>query len=198
MLSCKQVQDQLPQYVADGEPMSPYYAALRTHLYSCSACQAYAHRLRSVEDALRTCPPVHPSPLLTNRILRTVGRERAEAEEWQPLSWDVWVPIATFIMALIIASASLSQEMLAPVRDTRMAEMLAAWSHFLQSRSSLWGSTKRDLLWAVARGILATIAGLGMGITLAYWSERGGASLQDLEQRLTNTAERLWERTRHV
>jgi len=198
VLSCKQVQEQLPQYVADGEPMIPYYAALRTHLASCSACRAYANRLRSVEDALHTYPHVHPSPLLTDRILRAVGRKRAEMEEWYPLSWDVWVPVLAFVMALLIASASLSQEMLASVSDMRLAKTLATWPHVLQSRSAFWESIEKDLLWAVASGIFATMAGLGMGVTLAYWSELDRANLVDIEQRLTNTAQRLWKRARHV
>ena len=198
MLSCKQMQEQLPQYVADGEPRAARYAPLRLHLASCPACRAYVCRLRSVEDALHTYPRARPSPLLTDRILRAVGRERAEMEEWHPLSWDIWVPIAVFVMALLIASASLPQEMLARVPDARMTETLATWPRFLCSESSLWESMGKDLLWAVASGVFATMAGLGMGVTLAYWSKLNSLNLGDMEQRLANTAQRLWKRARHV
>ena len=178
--------------------MERHYAPLRTHLTSCSTCRAYARRLRSVEDALRTYPRAHPSSLLTDRILRAVGRERAEMEEWHPLSWDVWIPVLSFVMALLIASASLSQEILARVPDSQLAEMLATWPRFLQSGSTLWESMEKDLLWAVASGIFATIAGLGMGLTLAYWSKLDAFDPGQVEQRITNTAQRLWKRTRHV
>jgi hypothetical protein len=57
---------------------------------------------------------------------------------------------------------------------------------------------ERDLLWAVASGIFATMAGLGMGVTLAYWSKLNSLDLGDMEQRLANTAQRLWKRARHV
>ncbi|MFP3896452.1 MAG: zf-HC2 domain-containing protein [Anaerolineales bacterium] len=198
MLSCKRAQERLPQYIADGECAFPRYEALRTHLASCPECRAYARRLRLVEEALHTYPRVHPNPLLTDRILKAVGRERAAMEEWHPLSWDVWVPIVVFVMALFIASASLPQGMLARVPDTRLTETLAVWPYFLQGRSTLWGRMERELLWAIASGIFATMAGLGMGITLAYWSKVNAFDLGDLEQRLTSTAQRLWKRARHV
>ncbi|MFO7918161.1 MAG: zf-HC2 domain-containing protein [Anaerolineae bacterium] len=198
MLSCKRVQEQLPQYIADGERASPRYEALHRHLASCPACRAYAQRLRLVEEALHTYPRVHPSPLLTDRILEAVGKERAAMEEWHPLSWDVWVPVMVFVMALFIASVSLPQGMLARVPDTRLTETLAAWPHFLQSRSALWGRVEKELLWAIASGIFATMAGLGMGITLAYWKKLDAFDLGDLEQWLASTAQRLWKRARHV
>ena len=196
MLSCKRAQEQLPQYIADGECATPRYEPLRAHLASCPTCRAHARRLRLVEEALHTYPRAHPSVLLTDRILRAVGRERAEREEWHPLSWDVWVPVAAFVVALLIASASLPQEMLSRVPDMRLAETLANWPHSLQSRSTLWGNMGKDFLWAIASGIFATMAGLGMGVTLAYWSKF--SDLGDLERRLSNTAQRLWKRARHV
>ncbi len=198
MLSCRRAQEKLSQYIADGEPASPHYGALRNHLASCSACRAHARRLRQVEEALHTYPRAHPNPLLTDRILKAVGRERAAMEEWHPLSWDMWLPVVVFILALLIAGASLPQGILARVPDTRLTETLVTWPSFLQSRSALWGKMEKELLWAVATGIFASIAGLGMGITLAYWSKLDAVDLGDLEQRLTNTALRLWRRARHV
>lgn len=198
MLSCKRAQEQLPQYVADGERASPRYAALRTHLASCAACRAHAQRLRLVEEALRTYPRAHPTPLLTDRILETVGRERAAMEEWRPLSWDVWVPVIVFVMALLIASTSLPQGMPARVPDTRLTETLATWPYFLQTRSTLWGKMDKELLWAVATGIFATVAGLGMGVTLASWNKLDAFDLGGLERRITSMAHRLLKRARRV
>lgn len=198
MLSCERMQERLPQYIADGERATPRHEALRAHLASCPACRAYAQRLRLVEEALRTYPRAHPSPLLTNRILETVGRDRAAMEEWHPLSWDMWVPVVVFVLALLIGSVSLPQEMLARVPDTQLTETLATWPYALQGRSALWGKMEKELLWAVASGIFATMAGLGMGLTLAYWSRLDSLDLGDVEQRITSTAQRFLKRARHV
>lgn len=198
MLSCKRAQNLLPQYIADGERVTSHDEALCAHLASCPTCRAYAQRLRLVEEALHTYPRAHPSPLLTDRILKAVERERAAMEEWHPLSWDVWVPIVVFIMALLIASASLPQGMLVRVPDTQVTETLAHWPYFLQTRFAVWEQIEQELLWAIASGIFATMAGLGMGITLAYWSKLNTPDLGDLEQRITNTAQRLLKRARHV
>lgn len=93
----------LAQYVADGEPASPEYGQLRIHLAQCSFCRGYLLKFRQVEDALKSYPKVTPNTELSLNITRIVADTQTRPSEWRAFPWTVWVPVATIMVASLVA-----------------------------------------------------------------------------------------------
>jgi len=189
---CEQIRRQLPQYVADGEPMLAAYSGLREHLRVCPSCRAFAARLRLVEGALRTYPSVSPAPEMTEKIISSISSEsQARQEEWHLLPWDVWVPVLAFVLAVAIALMSIPSGLLsataAPAWSTvvvKLPSALSAWLGSLQIGESQF--------WAIWIGIFAATAGLGISLSLSNWTPKHSQSLDRLETRVTDVAARFW------
>ena len=198
MSLCEPFRRQLPQYVADGEPLEAAYNSLREHLRVCPACNAFAERLRLVEGALRTYPSVSPAPDMTERIMQAVSSEsQTRQEEWQILPWDVWVPVLAFLLAVAIALMSIPADLLsagaAPEWGTvviHLPRFLNAWLGSLQIGEGQF--------WAIWIGIFAAMAGVGISLSLSNWTPEHSQSLDRLETRVTDMATRLWGHGRRV
>jgi predicted anti-sigma-YlaC factor YlaD len=200
MQFCEQMQQLLPQYVADGEPALSDYGALREHLSVCMACQDYAMRLRTVEHALRSRPLVSPGPAMAERVVRTLSRENDPAEEeWHWLPWDVWLPALAFALAILIAVMSIPQHLLAGSGTPTLVGNLATWpdmlSFWLTSLQTRLGETVFRAIWL---GVFATTAGLGISISLACWNAVNSESLDHLESRFSSLADRVRHPWRHA
>jgi hypothetical protein len=200
MLLCKHVQRLLAQYIADGEPALSTYSALREHLNVCTACRDYAMRLRTVENALHTYPFVSPDPATAERVVRTLFLENRPAEEeWHWLPWDVWVPALAFALAILIAVMSIPQHLLVGAGTPNLEGTLAVWpsvlSAWLTSLQSRLGETVFRAIWL---GVFATTAGLGISLSLVCWSALNSESLDQLESRVSDLAERVRHPLRHA
>ena len=101
--------DDLAQFIADGEPSTIAYQALRSHLASCPSCQVLAEHLRMTEDALHSMPLVGVSPALRPNVAMIIKREQASIPEWKPFPKMVWIPtaalLAVTVAALVLAPA---------------------------------------------------------------------------------------------
>ena len=193
MLTCERTQEQLPQYVADGEPASTQYAAIRAHLRACRPCRAEARRLRLVEEALRSYPPVRPDASLAARILEALSAEgSAQKEEWRLFPWDVWVPALSFALAVLLAMMFIPPHLL-PVTSVQGFESgLANWPSSVDAWTKLPSLLEEDVFWSAWSGIFAATAGIGLSLSLACWSALNSRSLGNLEEHITDAAHRLW------
>ena len=200
MRRCEYVRDQLPEYVADGEPALVSYRELRAHLQGCPLCQAYARDLRLVESALHAYPPVSPPAALAASILERIRHENQTIEEgWYLLPWDIWLPLAAFALALLIAVMSMPPRLL----DAATAELNMNIQQWPNSVDQLVGHLEtaaswQDLFWAIWSGLFATTAGLGIGFGLANLNQAIGERLSALEHQVSSVASRLLGYARHI
>ena len=204
MSNCERIQEQLPEYIAAGEPASvatvvPNRRDVSVHLSRCSLCQAYARDLRLVEQALHAYPLVSPPPSLVAAILeRVMHEDQIVEEEWHLLPWDIWVPLAAFALALMIAVMSMPPHLL----DAATIELEANIRQWPTSLAQLVGQlgtgSEQDLFWALWSGFFATTAGLGIGFGLANLHAAIGERLSALEDRVSSVASRLLDHARHI
>lgn len=200
MSLCERVLQELPQYVADGEPPMTCYEGLRAHLRACPACRAYAARLRIVEDALRTYPAASPAPEMAALVMHRISMPGSRGEhERFPLPWVVWVPALAFVLAFLLAMMSIPPS-LAPTPpvlevESSFTNWLSVVDAYLESIRALMS---KDLFWAVWSGVFATTAGLGLSLSLACWSTRNSQRLGQLEERVTDMAAELWNHARRA
>ena len=199
MHPCEQIQERLPQYVADGEPALPEYYSLRAHLRDCPICRAYAKRLRSVEAALRTYPLVSPDADVTTRVIRAVYAENQSREgEWHLLPWDLWVPAVALMMALLIAVISVPPHLLPEPPIQQLGGAAENWPSPVSAwAASILPQTDREVFWAIWTGIFVTAAGVGLSLSLACWNALNTRSLDHLEEHVLAVANRLRRITRH-
>jgi len=199
-VNCRMVRSELPQYIADGEPALATYARLRGHLAACAACQGYAARLRVVEGALRTYPPVASPACLANAVVSSIVQEhQAEPEEWELLPWDIWVPAAAFILAILIAMMSIPSHLLTIPGVEEISGAMQQWPTTISGWiDSMHLMTQEDAFWAIWSGVFATTAGLGISLSMAYFHKLSKQRLNDLESRVTDTANRLLDHTRRA
>lgn len=199
-MNCRMIRSELPQYIADGEPALATYARLRGHLAACPACQIYAAHLRAVESALRTYPPVASPACLTDSVVDSIIQERqAEPEEWHWLPWDVWVPAAAFALAILIALMSIPSHLLTIPGVEKLLGTIQQWPTTISGWvDNLDLMTKEALFWAIWSGVFATTAGLGISLSLAYFHKLSKQKLNDLETRVTDTANRLLDHSRRA
>lgn len=199
MSLCQQLREQLIQYVADGEPVSIAYDGLRAHLAACPICGAELDRLRLVEQALRTYPLTLPKTDVTAHVLRAIAAQQVKQEAWHPLPWDVWVPVAAFAVAIIIAMMSLPSQPTTTVALQELAASPIVWPSPIDG----WIMTVQRIMaessfWAIWIGLFAATAGLGLGLSLANWDKRNSESLDRLETEISHTASRLWDQARRA
>ncbi len=201
-MQCDQVQPRLSEYIADmasgrGGGASYDADALERHLAECPACRAEAERLRYVEEALWSYPGVTPPATLTADVMRRVALEHPAPEEaWRVLPWDVWVPAVAFLLALLVAVASIPPHMLPMVPGQEIGGTVASWSEQVNVfLTPLQGPVQGGLLWSVLAAILATTAGLGLSLALSEWSSD---EVSAMESRVTDAASRLWNTARRA
>lgn len=201
-MQCDQVRPRLSEYIADvasgrlaGAPGD--IEALERHLEECPACRAEAERLRYVEEALRSYPGVTPPATLTADIMRRVAMERPVAEEeWRVLPWDVWVPAVAFLLALLVAVASIPPQLLPAVPGETIDDTVVSWAEQVNVwLSPLQGPAQGGLLWAALATLLATTAGLGLSLALSEWTSD---EVSAMESRITAAASRLWNTARRA
>lgn len=193
MLPCERIQEQLPQYIADGEPASSQYAAIRAHLRSCLPCGAQAQRLRLVEEALQAYPLVRPEASLTTRILGSLSAEESTQEkEWRLLPWDVWVPALSFALAVLLAMRFIPPHLLPVTSGQEMESTLINWPNSVDAWTKLPALLEEDTFWPVWSGIFAATAGIGLSLSLTCWNALNSRSLDNFEEHLTDAAHRLW------
>ena len=192
MPPCEQIQHRLPQFIADGEPPRLDSHALRAHLRECARCSSYAQRLRWAEEALRTWPLLPPDPALTRRILAAVAAEERRRVEWEPLPWNVWLPVLTLLLALSLFVWSLSPGG-PPLRLVEDVEHgLINWSIPISSWvTSVRLETSTEQFWAIWIGFFATTAGIGLSMALTRWSRDNSRSLGALETQVADAVQRL-------
>ncbi|HHX43676.1 MAG TPA: hypothetical protein GX714_06780 [Chloroflexi bacterium] len=198
-MQCDQVRPRLSDYVADrvagrGEHASLEAQAVEQHLQVCAACRAAAERLRIVEEALWRYPGVTPPADLTADIMRRVARERPAVEEqWQALPWDVWVPAVAFVLALLVAVASIPPHLLSVALAEGIDGTLASWT--AQVRGWLAPLAQGGLLAVALAALLAVTAGWGLSLALSAWPSD---ELSAMEARVAHAAARLWNLARRA
>lgn len=201
-MQCDQVRGRLAEYVADamsrtGAGTTGDAEDIERHLAECAACRAEAERLRQVEVALWAYPGVEPPAELTAAVMRRVAAERPLAqEEWRMLPWDVWVPAVAFVLALLVAVASIPPHLLPAVSGDSIGGTVASWSEQVNGwLAPIAGPSQGGLLWAFLGALLATTAGLGLSYALdAFSSDEVNA----IESRVSDAASRLWDRARRA
>ncbi|MBM3188379.1 MAG: hypothetical protein FJZ90_06610 [Chloroflexi bacterium] len=192
MLPCDDLQWQLPQFVADGEPRSPAYTGLIRHLGSCACCADYARRLRMVEKGLRGYPALRPDPALTKRVLEVVAAEQRAWEAWNPLPWNVWLPTLAIILALLVFAVSLPPQSVPVTLVEDLEHGLINWSVPLGTwATSLRLEVSTDRFWAIWTGVFVATAGIGLSLGLARWSRLNSRSLDDLEAQISDAVQRV-------
>ncbi|NLG26954.1 MAG: hypothetical protein GX557_03535 [Chloroflexi bacterium] len=197
MPECK-ARRELYQYVADGEPDVPAYRNLRGHLAACAQCREAVERLRAVEAGLRTMPTAVPPVVLTPAIMREVHASgRPAREDWQLFSWEVWVPVVAFAVALLIAMMSMPSHLFTSMT---VAELEGALRQ-MPSNGSGWLApldqlTRSDIFWVVWTSLFVTTAGLGLGLSLKHLNRAAREYVTELQGWLSDSASRLLGRTR--
>lgn len=185
---CAWIQRELPQYIADGEPVTPLYTALRAHLERCPACATYAARLRLVEDALRAYP-LAPLAADVSGVVRAVIDLESRPQEgawrlWQP---DVGIPAVALLAAVMIAILALPP-------DLASWGSLSAWAQTPVMGPQMVPSwSDHSVFWAVWIGIFVTTAGLGIGLSLTGWNRQHSRRLSEIESQVSNLASRVWD-----
>jgi hypothetical protein len=193
MLPCERIQEQLPQYIADGEPASSQYAAIRAHLRGCLPCGAHARRLRFVEEALQAYPLVRPEASMVARIMGTISAEDSiQEKEWRLLPWDVWVPALSFALAVLLAMMFIPPHLLPATSVPELENTLTNWPNAVDAWTKLPSLVEEDAFWPVWSGIFAAMAGIGVSLSLTCWNALNSRSLDNLEEHVTDAAQRLW------
>ena len=192
MSLCEHMRERLPEFVAEGEPGAAQHSDLRGHLLRCSVCRAYTADLRAVERALRTYPLTPADPQLTARILEYVLSHSRIEEPWVPLPWSVWVPGAALIMAAVLVIISVPAQTLQGVTPpptelgpVALPAWIVAWVQSVRT-----GATA-ERFWAVWVGAFMALAGIGVALGLMGWNTQNSRSLDDLEQRVADAAQRV-------
>jgi len=198
MVSCALIERDLPQYIADGELALPVYSALRAHLAACPACSAYAAQLRLVEDALRTYP-LAPIPVdLAERVRAIVDAEgQSFEEEWHVWQWDLGLPALALLLAMAIAILALPSDFVSWGSLAEWARTPVAVPPALPDwLDAMRRNAESSVFWAVWIGVFVTTAGLGIGLSLAGWERQHSRRLSDIESRVGQLANRVWETRR--
>jgi hypothetical protein len=190
----------LAQYVADGEPAVPEYAALRAHLGECGVCRAQLVRLRQVERELRTLPGVDPAQTLFQRIMAQVAQaEQAAAPEEPWFSWSVWVPAITLIVALLCVAMLMPAQALPSVQWAELDRYLLEERAPLTVLLPLVGAQADPTLsLAVWSAVFSIMAGLGLMLSLRSWREEHNRSLNQIEHQVMDAAHWLGNMARRA
>ena len=198
MLTCERCREQLPQYVADHEPLASAHSMLRQHLMACADCHAYYERLVTVEAALFAMPRFRPSAAVRAHVIAMIAQEGRSAPPWQFLPWTVWLPALALITALAIAWTSLAHPgiELAPLPSLQTVvqpfDGPVPWPILAQI------DLTSDRSFALYLGGLFSLAGIGLMLSLARWSPSNSETLSHIEQQAQQAAERWAHRHRRA
>ena len=165
MLSCDRASRACPIY-RDGE-RGRRYAALRAHLSACASCRAEAERLRAVEGALLQLPVVQPPAGLTSEVLRQVAGVPQPKEAWLLFSWETWMPVVAFAVALLIAMISMPPNLLSTMTLQDLEAMVRATPVGVSGWfSPLEQIPRADLFWVLWMSLFVTTTGVGLSLSL--------------------------------
>ena len=204
MPRCSRLSESLAQFVSDGEPQTNAYAPLLRHLAICPTCREEAVRLRFIEEILTKYPRRDVDPALTERILAAIAqeektRERARVAEGRLLTWDIWVPAVTLVMAVSILVLSIPRQ-------------IAAFEPFLWLNPALlrqpvpmpkilpgmWIRDGDALFWALWSGFFAVAAGVGLRVSLNAWDADSSHAVTQIEGQVSGLLQRLAGRARQA
>ena len=200
MSECDRARPSLYQYIADGEPALPAYASLRVHLATCVACRAQAERLRVVEGALHVLPMAAPPVGLAPEVMRQVASiGQPPREEWRLFSWETWVPVVAFAVALLVAMVSMPSNLLTTMTLYELESTLRA----APSDAGGWLSplallTRNQLFWVIWTSVFVTLAGLGLSLSLRNLGQEATTWLAEWRARLNDVTDRAWQRVRNA
>lgn len=195
MSTCPEIRALLPEYVAEGKPGGPAYAALRAHLAACPRCRAQMERLCRVEAALRSWPIAAAPPDLAPYVLAALVGERRDAEPWQVLPWRIWVPALAVTVALFVSVVAMSLDAW-PSAD-QVQTLLSGWhASILAWLAPLQVRVDPSIFWAIWSGIFVTTAGLGISLGLRAFNQLDRQELDHLEEQAGEVADRVWGRLR--
>ena len=185
---------ELAQYVADGEPPTEAYDALRAHLLGCAACQQRLAWLRLVEEMLQEWPQVAADPALAARIVAQLPPLATVSATWQALPWNVWVPALAVGLGLTLTMLALPQQM------TQDLLSLAEWPQALKTYgvASQQAPLNRDLFWTLWSGLSVAVGGVGVTMALNAWSERCSREAAQLLLAVSEAAHRLSRLAHHT
>lgn len=184
--------DLLAEFVADGQPSTRPYRALRDHLATCSACRGQAARLSIVHEALRAWPMATPPEALPARIIALLADEKGPLQAWHALPWSIWVPAVTALAAMLVVLLALPGQIVPAEAGGQIGAAAAQWPLTLAERGA---RVQADLdphavaaLWA---GLFVSLGGVGVTMALRAWGEPYDRQVDCLRRAVTDTAGRL-------
>jgi len=185
-MNCDTLREQLIDYVVAGEPAEDRYAALRAHLYHCALCQQDLDHLRKVELALRAWPLEEVTTSLQLRLLATGNRPQQPMDPY-PLSWPIWLPALTVLIAIALAL------FLTPVPLSIALQPAAPPSEWNLAALSL----DQDALRAVWVGVSVALAGIGVTMALSDKGMPDRGDMDGLRSSAIHAIERIWRLAGH-
>lgn len=194
MHPCELCQRHLPEYVSDGGLPGSLAAWVAEHLDACPACREYAERLRCVEEALASYPLRVPPPELSAHVMERVAGGAVERQEaWRWLPWDVWVPLAALMCAVIFAALSLPDPGVAvgvPIVDGGRA--WAEWSRGIID----WGTiiarqAQGPDFWGAWIAASLVLLALGLSVAVKGWRHADERVHRQVQDRISHMSEWL-------
>jgi anti-sigma factor RsiW len=185
-MTCNAYQESLAQFIADGEPVSPEYAAVRAHLAACGECRVHAARLRRVETALRAWPLAEVSVPLHRRLLATLRPWPPAPPAPRPaVSWSVWLPALTLVCALALTLT------LAPLPGPEALPPAGTQSTLVSLL------LREDMLTAIWMGIAVALAGIGLTVALGQGRLPNQDEIDSLRDRASHAADHFMRLAGH-
>ena len=204
MHRCKDCERLLPEFVAhqaaSGGALPERYRQVAEHLRECPSCRALADELWIVESALRQQPRVWPAPTLHARIMRRVeASSPMEADGWELLPRDIWIPAAIFCLVLCIALLATPSYLYSGQVAGELEPTIGYWPDALiQLGNGMIARVQEQGFWIAWTALFAILTALGVRLTVLNWREEHAQGLQHLEHLLTDKASRLWNSARRA
>lgn len=129
------------------------------------------------------------------RQVNSVGQP--PREEWRLLSWETWVPVVAFSVALLIAMVSMPSNLLSTMTLSELESTLRA----LPGEAGGWLSplelvTRNQLFWVIWTSVFVTLAGLGLSLSLRNLGREATTWLSEWRARVSDLTDRAWQRVR--
>ena len=121
--------------------------------------------------------------------VRNLPDGRVEAS-WVALPWSVWVPLAALTMGVALVVLSVPAQTLhglapTPTQLAPVPGWIVAWV------SSVATGATTERFWAIWIGAFMALSGIGVALGLKGWNTQNSRSLDDLEHRMVDAAERV-------
>ncbi len=178
----------IAQYVADGEPSTPAYWAVRAHLYQCAACRELKEKLILTEAALRAYPVESANPTLRPNVSKIITETQTNLPEWKLLPWTVWVPIITFVVATITTLLLVPPEASTPLGFNLGKTIVMLPKVISAGLRSVHMYLSRDTLLTILGAIAAILGGTGMLWAVSSLSPEQDEELEHIGSRVADSA----------